>query len=157
MGEAMTPGGENVVLNWLARDAAILALSNHETLGWLLDGLAVADVGIPLADVLEAVSDGTLRLVLVKVANNPTAAVLLEIATAGEPPKKTLSVVAAGGSKMHAWLHDVQHALRLIAANEGCARVVVIGRPGWERALRQFGWKKTGAVMEIEPIAATRH
>ena len=35
----------------------------------------------------------------------------------------------------------------------GCTKISLLGRPGWERALRQQGWKKTavGLAVEIPP------
>ena len=147
----MSPQGEPIVMRWPAPvdGAAVLRCAPADT--WLGDGLVYGDCGLAPAEVIDRVQDGIYRVLLVQVGHEPAAVVVLEIATCGAPPKKTLSVIAAGGLRMHAWLGHVQRALREIAAGQECERVVVLGRPGWERALRQFGWKKQGVVMQAEP------
>ena len=147
----MTPQGESVQLHFLAPDLASAALARADCRAWLEDGLAYSDVGLAAEDVIARLAGGEYRALLVRIEAHPAALVVLEIAHAGNPSKKTLSVIAAGGERMHSWLGDVQRAMREIAAVQNCERVVVIGRPGWERALRNFGWKKTGVVMEVAP------
>ena len=149
----MTPQGESVQLHFLAPDLASELAADPRVRAWLEDGLAYSDVGQSFEQVIARLLRGELRGLLVRIAAESVAMMVLEIAVAGNPPRKTLSVLVAGGERMHDWIHSANVALKDIAGAVGCERVAVIGRPGWERHLRQIGWKKTGCIMET---AATK-
>lgn len=147
----MTPLGESVQLHFLAPDIGAASVAHPDLRPWLENGLTYGDVGLTAEDVIARLAGGEYRALVVSIERKPAALVVLEIAHSGNPTKKTLSVIAAGGERMHAWLGDVQRALRSIAAVQKCERVIVLGRPGWERALRRYGWTKVGVVLENSP------
>lgn len=136
-------------LHWLEPALGLEALRAH--VDWIEAGLTVADVGITFEALCERVAGGEYRVVLAMVAGEPAAVVVLEIVYNGNPTKKTLSVIVAGGEKLGLWLHPMNRALREIAKAHACERVIIGGRPGWERALRRLGWEKVGVILEAKP------
>jgi hypothetical protein len=69
--------------------------------------------------------------------------------TAAYPRRRMLAVDCAGGSRMREWLDLVQQTFRNYARDTDCDGVEMYGRPGWERALSRYGWKRTMVIMEV--------
>ena len=56
--------------------------------------------------------------------------------------------VVVGGQDHQDWMHQMK-VLENWAISQGCERINVSGRPGWEKAICELpGWKKTGVEME---------
>jgi hypothetical protein len=144
-------------INWLAPDYGGALLLQPLARAWLEDGLAVADIGIDLDDLRARIAGGEFRVVMIQRGGEMVGVIVLEISWNGKPAKKTLSILVAGGRDLQSWLYPMHKAFREIAATHNCERLIVAGRPGWERALRHLGWKKTGVILEIEPQRYTEN
>jgi len=68
-----------------------------------------------------------------------SACAVLEIRTLATGP--ALSVVAIAGHAMPRWIRPFVQFLRTLARDQGCDRVLAVGRPGWSKYLRAEGFK----------------
>lgn len=118
---------------------------------WIERGIQVADIGGTFDGIRERVAGGEYRVAMIRCGSELAGVLVLEMLDTGTPPRKTLSVVVAGGERMSEWLYPMNRALREIARAHKCERVVIAGRPGWERALRRLGWEKVGVILEAKP------
>lgn len=57
-------------------------------------------------------------------------------------------VMSGGGESMERWQADWLDTIERYARQEGCAKVRIDGRRGWERALSGFGYRQTGVCLE---------
>jgi len=60
--------------------------------------------------------------------------------------KKALCVTALGGTKVEDWVSTVDEAIVVIASEQECEEVRIVGRFGWSKMLRDLGWDKTHAI-----------
>jgi hypothetical protein len=65
------------------------------------------------------------------------------------PQMKTLVVVTCGGSDLRRWIGCAEEALLDYARENGCSKIEIYGRPGWERVLRRTA-KKALTIFERE-------
>lgn len=65
----------------------------------------------------------------------------------GDLSGKTLELGAIGGNDLDKWLHHLDYVMKW-GHNQGCERVVLVGRDGWERLLSKYGFKKRAVVLE---------
>lgn len=61
--------------------------------------------------------------------------------------KNILNVTTAGGSDLHIWMKFLDEVLDNLARDYGCEEVVIVGRAGWERMLKNIGYGKLHTVM----------
>lgn len=98
-------------------------------------GFAAFDVPMP-ADILEQMKYGT-RLLWVAVDDDTTiiAAALTQLF----PMRSGLvcKVLECGGDHMREWI-GLRVEIEQYARDEGCARVLIEGRPGWARMLPDY-------------------
>jgi hypothetical protein len=76
------------------------------------------------------------------------ACAVLEIRRLSGGP--ALSVVALGGHYMPRWLPAFVEFLKALARDQGCTRVLTIGRPGWVRVLRQLGFTNRMSALTVD-------
>ncbi len=67
--------------------------------------------------------------------NKPTAAAITEIKLF--PHKKVCCVIVAGGRDINQFKEDLQ-VIEMWAKSEDCDAVQVVGRPGWQRVLKEY-------------------
>lgn len=60
---------------------------------------------------------------------------------------RILTVVAIGGDRMPEWLGEVDALIQSYAEHNNCKFIASEGRPGWERALAAYGWRKSSVRM----------
>jgi hypothetical protein len=58
-----------------------------------------------------------------------------------------LNVTTAGGADLHIWMKDVLAVLEGLAEEQGCTELYIVGRPGWQRALKKIGFKPVHTVV----------
>lgn len=63
------------------------------------------------------------------------------------PNKRVLHVLYAGGEMEQ--IKDFQASAAEWARQMGCASMTLSGRLGWQRALKDYGWKPREIVMEL--------
>jgi hypothetical protein len=66
--------------------------------------------------------------------------------------EKVLRVVLLFGQLLDEHLFEGLKGVHCLAKHEGCARIEVHGRRGWERKLRKFGYTLTSVVLECPVI-----
>lgn len=54
---------------------------------------------------------------------------------------KTAAMPVVGGKDLASWVHLLS-VVEAWARHHGCVRLEGVGRAGWERALRPYGWEK---------------
>lgn len=64
------------------------------------------------------------------------------------PRLKFLDIVICAGEDMKRWISPMLSELDKWRAEQGCAGMECVGRPGWERRLEPFGWKPRYIIME---------
>lgn len=77
------------------------------------------------------------------------ACAVLEIRQLSGGP--ALSVVALGGHYMPRWLPAFVEFLKALARDQGCTRVLAIGRNGWVKALKRegFTWRMSALTVDV--------
>jgi hypothetical protein len=86
----------------------------------------------------------------VVVDDNMKVALITEILE--YPQKRTLAVPFCGGEEhlIDQWLPDIVRAMDDHARHNGCVSVEIFGRPGWEKILKGYDYKKRYVVLERE-------
>jgi hypothetical protein len=86
-------------------------------------------------DVERNVRDGSALLWLAWDGTRIHAAAVTELRSANG--RKFCTIVACGGEQRRHWLHLLAD-LESFARAEGCATVLILGRPGWRRVLPDY-------------------
>lgn len=89
---------------------------------------------------------------LLWVVRNDRGPVVAAITTrvAAYPRRKMLAVDTCGGEHMQEWLGMVTDTLRNFAHASDLDGVELYGRHGWQRALRQYGWRSPLVLCELD-------
>ena len=61
--------------------------------------------------------------------------------------KKAVNIQLAGGDRVDEWYHHIIDIADYIAKERGADDVYIIGRPGWQRKLKQFGFELVHTVL----------
>jgi hypothetical protein len=61
-----------------------------------------------------------------------------------------LALLCCGGSEIDRWISDLVDACKRIARAGGIDQIVVVGRPGWVRALRPFGLAHRASILVLD-------
>lgn len=109
---------------------------------WLDDALAHAGRSHTLADVERMLAAGEAQL----WAGEAAAMVTL---VEDEPCERRLLIWLAGGD-LSELVHSLRPAAEVWARGQGCARVLIIGRAGWERALAPEGYAPLARIIAKE-------
>jgi hypothetical protein len=62
------------------------------------------------------------------------------------PQKRVLHVLLAGGDMQQ--IIDFQESAAAWGKSHGCTQMTLSGRLGWQRALKNHGWRVSGVIME---------
>jgi len=139
-----------VRVDWVTRSEAVLALKGEKVRAWIEASLEYSGIGIAYERMLEGTTRGLYLVGLVRVDGELRAVLVLESLLIGGPVGKVVSVLIAGGDGMKEWISTLADAVKLAARTVGAQKIVVIGRPGWQRILEAEGLIKTGVVMECK-------
>lgn len=107
--------------------------------GWLASALAHAGDTHELDDVLAMITDGSAQL---WAAPKAAAVTLIE----DDPCERRLLVWLAGGD-LKTLLSEMLPEAEAWARARGCRRMLVVGRPGWERAMTPMGYAPLARVI----------
>lgn len=66
-----------------------------------------------------------------------------------ERENRVLNVVVCAGWQMPRWIARAVGFLRSMAADQGCPKIRVQGRPGWVRVLSGFGFVRRATILEL--------
>lgn len=72
------------------------------------------------------------------------------------PGKPRLAVLLCGGIEMNLWLADLIERFKLFAQFHDLDGIEFVGRPGWEKVLTEYGFKKRKCVLMELPLDGGR-
>jgi len=101
----------------------------------------IKDTHLP-HDVLAAILKGEMFLFLAIEGDKIVGATVCHFMF--YPRMKALLVFLGGGTDMPSWVTQMDEAHQQFARAQGCGRLEIVGRPGWERAA---GYRKTGVAL----------
>ena len=95
------------------------------------------------------VEDGGLLVAAVYEDEELIAVVCFEliIFTTG---KRVINIQLAGGKNLDDWFEKMDEVSDSIAKMRDCSEVYIVGRAGWQRKLKQLGYKTTHTVLHRE-------
>ena len=93
--------------------------------------------------------NGQAQLIAVFKGHKVIAAVTVNVTTM-DSGKRVLMAPVVGGDEMELWLDDVMNLLNKMAKDTCCDTIRGIGRAGWTRQLKKYGWKPTMTIVEFE-------
>ncbi len=98
------------------------------------------------ANIYEQIVAGECSLILIYKDDCVVAAVTAEVRTCPSG-KRLLALSTVGGDYMDEWLEELKDNAKQWAIDSDCEDIYIIGRPGWERMLKQFNFSKAHIVM----------
>lgn len=106
---------------------------------WIEDALAYGDDNHSFDNIAGGVLSGRYRLWV-----RPNGCAVTEIIT--YPRKRVCNVFLAGGEMQT--IKDLQAPCEEYARANGCSSLVLTGRKGWVRALKDYGWNEVHTSLE---------
>lgn len=64
--------------------------------------------------------------------------------------KRALNIQLAGGASLDEWFERMDEVAQAIAKARDCSEVYIVGRSGWQRKLKQLGYKTAHTVLHKE-------
>jgi len=61
-----------------------------------------------------------------------------------------MGAIAVGGQHLERWDEALAEAFKTVARAVGAAEIVMVGRPGWRRALSKFGVRERAVILSYE-------
>ncbi len=107
---------------------------------WIEDALEYTGGTHDFDDVVSAIMDGRMQLWAA-----PLGCAVTEIVV--YPKLRSLHIFLAGADDM-AQLIDMIESAVIWGQDQGCTSMTMAGRRGWEKILKQHGWKTVMTVME---------
>ncbi len=102
---------------------------------------------INLSDVRERIESGE-YLILCAVDNDKIlASFAVEMII---ERRKTANIVLCGGEKMDDWLSEFMDTLKPLVKGQGCEAITIMGRAGWQRKMKPFGFSETARILEVQ-------
>ena len=95
------------------------------------------------------VEDGDLLVAAVYDDKTLVAVVAFELLlfTTG---KRALNIQLAGGASLDDWFERIDEVSNMLAKSRECSEVYIVGRAGWQRKLKQLGYKVAHTVLHKE-------
>jgi len=116
-------------------------------LPYVRDTLEYSDNKYSLQSIKTALLEKEMQLWLATQGVNILSYAITQIIT--YPTHKRLCVAFVGGIEMFQWIHFVNE-LKEWGKYHGCSAVEGYGRPGWEKALEKFGFKKIQTIYKTD-------
>lgn len=66
------------------------------------------------------------------------------------PRKRVLTIDLCGGRSLEGWVAEADRIFRSHSRAVGLDGVELVGRVGWTRALKQFGWKLSATICDVD-------
>ena len=101
---------------------------------------------ITLNDAHDRIESGEYLLICATQGNEIQAAIVVELVTQS---RKTCNIVLAGGTDMDNWLDDFMNEIKSLAAEQGAEALTIMGRKGWLRKMKPYGFEETARILEV--------
>lgn len=89
-------------------------------------------------------------LILLMEVDDEIAAAAAVMQSTRPDGRPYLALLCCGGSEIDRWIADLVEACKKIARAGGIDQIVVVGRPGWVRALRPFGLAHRASILTLD-------
>jgi hypothetical protein len=66
------------------------------------------------------------------------------------PQRKVVRIILCGGDKLDSWVKDFLNLVEAWGKGCGAKSMEIVGRRGWVRALKKYGYNETNTVIEKE-------
>lgn len=66
------------------------------------------------------------------------------------PCKRVLTIDICGGTQLKGWLPEADKVFRSHSRATGLDGVELVGRHDWARALKQFGWRQSAVICDVD-------
>lgn len=100
-------------------------------------------------DVMEKLVEGSIILAAVYDDQTLIAVVVYEMIHF-DSGKKVINIQLAGGERLDEWFRQAVDIANYIALERDADDIYVIGRPGWQRKLKQLGFEVVHTVLHKE-------
>lgn len=87
----------------------------------------------------ERIMSQEMLVVLVNVGDVIKAALTVEIRNF-DTGKNTMILTTGGGTDMHLWIDEFSQLADDLARDKNCDEIYIIGRPGWKKVLKDYGF-----------------
>lgn len=101
--------------------------------------------------VRDQVSNGDLLVAVVYDDESMVAVVCFELIVFNTN-KRVLNIQLAGGNSLSEWFEKMDEVATAIAKSRDCSEVYIVGRAGWQRKLKQLGYKTAHTVLHREVL-----
>jgi hypothetical protein len=64
--------------------------------------------------------------------------------------KRVMNIQLAGGDNLEVWFERMDEVAQALAKARDCSEVYIVGRPGWQRKLKQLGYQTVHTVLRKE-------
>lgn len=98
-----------------------------------------------LLDILHLLLSGRMQLWVAMEGHEIIAIAITELCN--YPQLRECRVLAATGDDARTWDHLIEK-IEAWATQQDCRKIVCITRPGWEKHLKEYGYKKTHIYLE---------
>ena len=99
-----------------------------------------------IEDVFKRLIKGNMLLVTISVESDIVAAIAIEQRNFGSG-KRVLNLTLLGGSEMEHWMDEFSDIADKLAKDYKCDEIYIVGRKGWVRALRSYGFETVHTVV----------
>ena len=142
----MGAGKSNTMINYVTRDK--LESYWPVVAPMIQKALEHSENEINLEDIHEKIENETMGLTTISGKDGIIACCVCEFVN--YPRIRALRVVALGGSDMDEWMPGLVQFLESWGKENKLNRIEQMGRRGWEKALRQYGFKRRYTFMTRE-------
>jgi hypothetical protein len=104
---------------------------------------------LTLAAVRNNILRGDCHLLLATRGEEILAAFTAEVRTM-DSDKRVLMIPIVGGDEMDSWLDQLNEAVSQLARDWCCDEVRGVGRTGWIRSLKKYGWVNPMSIVTLE-------
>jgi hypothetical protein len=118
-----------------------------EVLSFVEQALEYSDGEYSAEDIYNALKQTDMQLWIAYEIGKVRAICITQVIS--YPQIKRLWVLYSAGVEMPKWVHLIQLILEFGKA-QGCTAARIFGRPGWEKALKEFGFKKIYTVLQAD-------
>lgn len=118
---------------------------------WLAGALALnRQHTVTTDDLADGIRSGDYGLLLMRDAEDRiAAAAVLSHGLRPADGKPYVALMACGGSGLTAWLPDLVDCVKASGRKLGADEIMILGRPGWRKALAPFGAREVATMVSI--------
>ena len=94
---------------------------------------------LDMEDVFSKMMNKIMLPIVISEGENIIAVIAVEVRDF-DSGKRILNVTLAGGSKLDSWVALLDETLIGLARDKNCSEIYIVGRAGWQRAIKKYGY-----------------